>query len=235
MAQTVLVLLTTASAAVSDDPCSGHGSLNATTSLCDCQNPWPSAGESGWTGINCSVPIWGGKADGDELTAPCTGSGCAHLAPGSWACFALKFPWVKVPEPPEEEWHYLAVQLNRTNDDPKADPDLFGLFEGGSRGMVQPNFTTTLKGADFRETSSGLHPLVVKKIRKADFGLEKDYEGAYICVHAYSAGAPVDFSLRAFKSRCPGDFDPDSGTPLMCQVVLAAPACFGRLLASIMS
>lgn len=26
----------------------------------------------------------------------------------------------------------------------------FGLFQGGSRGILQPNFTTTIKGADFR-------------------------------------------------------------------------------------
>ncbi len=41
--------------------------------------------------------------------------------------------------------------------------------------MVQPN--TTAKGFDFQDTSSGLHPLVTKTVKKATFGADKDYEG----------------------------------------------------------
>lgn len=116
-AATLLALLAVnsavAAATLRDDPCWGHGTFNATTGFCDCDRPWPDAGQSGWTGRNCSVPVWGGAADGSELTAPCAASGCAHLAPGAWVCFALKFPWSRMPEPPGEEWHFLAVQLNR--------------------------------------------------------------------------------------------------------------------------
>lgn len=53
----------TASGPLGEEACSGHGSLNATTGLCDCQNPWPNAGESGWTGRNCSVAVWGGTGE----------------------------------------------------------------------------------------------------------------------------------------------------------------------------
>ena len=34
-------------------------------------------------------------------------------------------------------WNYLTVQLNRTSEDELGDPDLYGLFYGGSSGEVR--------------------------------------------------------------------------------------------------
>lgn len=33
-------------------------------------------------------------------------------------------------------WNYLTVELNRTNNDSRADPDLYGMFYGGTDGQV---------------------------------------------------------------------------------------------------
>ena len=34
-------------------------------------------------------------------------------------------------------WNYLTIQLNRTSEDELGDPDLYGLFYGGSSGEVR--------------------------------------------------------------------------------------------------
>lgn len=74
--------------------------------------------------------------------------------------------------------------------------------------LVQPN--TTAKGYDFSETSSAAHARVVKKVKRADFGEGRDYEGALLCVRAYGASAGTSFTLKATLDRCPASFDPDS-------------------------
>eukprot|EP00887_Chlorella_sp_A99_P006173 scaffold3.g6173.t1 len=101
-----------------------------------------------------------------------------------------------------------------TSADRLGDPDLFGLWQGGSRGIVNPHFTT--------KTSSGLHPSVTVRVARSGYGDGHDYEGAYLCVHAYSKGSPCTFMLEAHPSRCPGDYDA-AGKPLMCQMPLDSP------------
>ncbi len=48
-----------------------------------------------------------------------------------WACFAVKFLWNRTEDP----WNYLSVQLKRTSEE--GDPDLFGIWNGGSRGVSE--------------------------------------------------------------------------------------------------
>lgn len=68
--------------------CSGHGSL--VDGKCRCDGHWPAPGEQGWTGPQCSVPVFGGTADGRDLTAAC--GQCGSLAAGNWTCFAVGTP-----------------------------------------------------------------------------------------------------------------------------------------------
>ncbi|GAB4820407.1 hypothetical protein N2152v2_007453 [Parachlorella kessleri] len=150
------------------------------------------------------------------------------LVPKQWACFAVKFLWNRTDDP----WNYLSMQVARTSEE--GDPDLFGIWTGGARGMVQPN--TTSKGYDFQDTSSAIHPVVTKTVTKASFGADKDYEGkqegrmlklcpeevlakrwyerAYLCIRAYGQSA-TSFALRATLDRCPSSFEED-GTPVLC-------------------
>ena len=86
-------------------------------------------------------------------------------SPARAACSATSGP----------DWHHLALQLNRTSADPKGDPDLFGAWTGGSRGVFVPSVSG--KGFDFQDTSSSLHPTVLKRVDKSDFGADHDYEG----------------------------------------------------------
>lgn len=73
--------------------------------------------------------MFGGQADGADLTTSCSTSGCGHLEAGQWQCFALKFAWNRSDDP----WNYLTLQLRRTSEE--GDPDLFGIFFGGKRGV----------------------------------------------------------------------------------------------------
>lgn len=76
-----------------------------------------------------------------------------------------------------------------------------------------------------QETSSNLHSLVTKKVKKGDFSKssqeDPDYEGVYLCVRAYGS-SPAAFALRATATRCPSDFDA-SGNQLVCQTRADAP------------
>jgi hypothetical protein len=97
--------------------CSGHGSL--VDGECRCDNPWPQeGGQAGWTGPECSIPVFAGKADGADMAAAC--GDCANLQPGDWACFAVRAPWN------DSSFNYMTVLLNRTSTDERGDPDLFG-------------------------------------------------------------------------------------------------------------
>lgn len=209
------------SARLADERCGAHGKFNETSGVCDCDNPWPEIGQAGWTGHNCTIAVYGAAVDGQDMTAGCASGGCNSLQPDGWVCFYSKLSW-RLPEMPGQAWNFFTAHLNRTSADRLGDPDLFGLWQGGSRGIVNPHFTTSLKGADFRETSSGLHPSVTVRVARSGYGDGHDYEGAYLCVHAYSKGSPCTFMLEAHPSRCPGDYDA-AGKPLMCQTPLDSP------------
>lgn len=90
----LLALLVSAGLAAADNaPCSGHGEVDE-KGLCACDTPWPEAGAKGYTGSNCSVPVFGVAApDGRDLAAGCAADGCSSLESGQWVCFAAHFPW----------------------------------------------------------------------------------------------------------------------------------------------
>lgn len=87
----VLVLCCLVFSARADETCSGHGHLDASTGECFCDNPWPTDQERGWTGTTCSIPVYPGTHDGNDMTAGC--GGCSSLEAGSWVCFAVALPW----------------------------------------------------------------------------------------------------------------------------------------------
>ena len=62
-----------------------------------------------------------GAAEGQEVKGSLEGQ--------QWACFALKFPWAR----PDDPWNFLTVMVTKTSEG--GDPDLFGIFTGGSRGV----------------------------------------------------------------------------------------------------
>lgn len=91
-----LALVMSAHLAAADDaPCSGHGKPDEKSGLCACDTPWPEAGAKGYTGVNCSIPVFGAAApfDGGDLAAGCAADGCSSLESGQWVCFAAHFPW----------------------------------------------------------------------------------------------------------------------------------------------
>ena len=96
---------------------------------------------------------------------------------------------------------------------------LAGMWTGGSGGLAVPN--KTARGYDWQDTSSSSHATIVKMLKKADYGLEHDYEGAYTCVRAYGS-QPITFALHALLTPCPASFDA-AGAPLMCQSALGKP------------
>lgn len=112
-----------------------------------------------------------------------------------------------------DSWNHLAVRLARTSPDEKGDPDLFGLFSGGKRGLAVP--TRSSHGYDFQDTSAAQRAVVVKKVTKAAQGPEADYEGVLLCVRSYGA-VPVAFSLKAARNVCPVGFDAGDASPLIC-------------------
>lgn len=92
--QGVALLITiTLCTAVQD--CSGHGKL--VDGKCVCDDAWPGAKESGWTGPQCGLKVWGPPADGPlagtDFTSWCHEQGCHSLEPGAWACFATRAPF----------------------------------------------------------------------------------------------------------------------------------------------
>jgi hypothetical protein len=108
---------------------------------CACDNPWPGPNEHGYTGRNCTIPVYGGQPDGGDMTAWCAGdASCNSLVAGAWGCFAVHFPWKNASSQGGEEgdWNYFTVQLTRTS--AEGDPDLFGLWSGGTRGVSLEKF-----------------------------------------------------------------------------------------------
>lgn len=97
------LLLGTALCSATDPPqCSGHGTL--VDGKCRCDNPWPQeGGQGGWTGPECSIPVYRGKPDGADMAAAC--GDCASLQPGDWACFAVRAPWN------DSSFNYLTMLL----------------------------------------------------------------------------------------------------------------------------
>lgn len=150
------------------------------------------------------------------MAASCRASGCATLQPNAWVCFAVAAPFN------DSSWSFLTVLVNRTSTDEKGDPDLFGMWAGGGRGAV-PN--TTARGYDFQDTSSSLHPTIVKMVRKSDFATGADapaYDGAYLCVRSYGGSQPLEFALHATLTPCPASYD-GAGAPLQCSTRRDAP------------
>uniref|UniRef100_A0A1D1ZTQ2 EGF-like domain-containing protein n=1 Tax=Auxenochlorella protothecoides TaxID=3075 RepID=A0A1D1ZTQ2_AUXPR len=197
------------SIALAQDACSGHGRLTPSGG-CDCDNPWPAPESRGWTGKDCSIPVYGSPADSEDMTDWCRAADqCDQLEPQAWVCFAAQFPW----DAAGDSWNHLAVRLARTSPDEKGDPDLFGLFSGGKRGLAVP--TRSSHGYDFQDTSAAQRAVVVKKVTKAAQGPEADYEGVLLCVRSYGA-VPVAFSLKAARNVCPVGFDAGDASPLIC-------------------
>lgn len=63
--------------------------------------------------------VYGGKADGSELTAGCGGrQGCGALPPKGWVCFFLDTD----AGTDGAAWNYLTLELNRTSS--SGDPDI---------------------------------------------------------------------------------------------------------------
>jgi hypothetical protein len=81
---------------VADPDCSGHGHKDD-SGKCVCENEWPTSFEKpGWTGEDCSTPVFAAKADGDDATASCSAHGCSKLDQSQgreWACFAIPLTW----------------------------------------------------------------------------------------------------------------------------------------------
>lgn len=81
------------SIALAQDACSGHGRLTPSGG-CDCDNPWPAPESRGWTGKDCSIPVYGSPADSEDMTDWCRAADqCDQLEPQAWVCFAAQFPW----------------------------------------------------------------------------------------------------------------------------------------------
>lgn len=73
--------------------CSGHGRL-LPSGACECENPWPAPESRGWTGTDCSIPVFGSAMDGEDMTDWCRAAEkCDTLEPEGWACFATQFDW----------------------------------------------------------------------------------------------------------------------------------------------
>ena len=73
-----------------DDACGEHGHLDEAQQLCVCDNPWPNPTEKGWTGKKCDIPVFGGQADGQDMSSWCQGDKCNTLqACGAWVAIAL--------------------------------------------------------------------------------------------------------------------------------------------------
>ncbi|KAK9843435.1 hypothetical protein WJX81_002486 [Elliptochloris bilobata] len=157
--------------------------------------------------------IFGALANGEDMTHNCQDQHCNALQPSQWMCFAVPLEWNNATGTP---WQYLTVQLTRESEDLAGDPDLYGLFYGGTAGAGKAVDTATF-AYDFRETSSSTHRSVVKKVSRHAFdrpGQAMDYTGVFICVKAYGS-ANLTYSLRAVPTMCPADFTPQ-GDQLLC-------------------
>lgn len=114
-------------------------------------------------------------------------------------------------------WNHFTVLLQRTSDDERGDPDLFGLWtSGGAAKAPDPSG----HGFDFQDTSSASHPTILKSVKRPD-AQGSGWEGAYLCVRAYGA-APITFTLHATLTPCPASFDAATATPLQCQTAEGA-------------
>jgi hypothetical protein len=199
-----------------DKECNSHGRIED-TGHCNCQNPFPDPGDKGWVGINCTIPVFGAKIN-ESATSWCSHTAdCNSLAPGEWACFNYNsISWDR----PDNPWYYLTIFLQRTDEDDRSDPDLFGLFHDGPNATTSYIPSSSGTGYDFQDTSIGSHTTIVKKVSKLEFGPQaKDYnntQGAYICVRAYGDAPKTTFELKTEMSRCPSDFIISTGTPLIC-------------------
>ncbi|KAK9810844.1 hypothetical protein WJX73_001470 [Symbiochloris irregularis] len=203
--------------------CSGHGHLGAAGN-CVCDSPTPPPGQLGYGGTNCSIRVYGALLDGSDVTQGCQAQhNCSGLAPGEWMCFSFALDWRSSAEP----WNYLTVELNRTNNDSRSDPDLYGMWWGGSSGQDKKIVDSTYS-YDFHETSSNTRQRVVKQTRKSDFnggGQDLDYNGVWLCVKAYGGAwsRSLTYSLKARATQCPANFD-DQGGLMECSSALDAPA-----------
>ncbi|KAK9824143.1 hypothetical protein WJX72_008089 [[Myrmecia] bisecta] len=197
--------------------CSGHGQLGSDGTTCTCENSEPGKGQWGWTGKSCELRVFGVAADGSDVTQSCQDQACHSLAPDEWMCYSAPLTWKTT----SDQWNYLTVQLSRTSADDRGDPDIYGLFYGGTTGQGKVPEKRSY-GYDFRETSSSSHLQVVKSIKRDDFGADSDYTGVYLCIKAYGE-ANVSYSLRALTTQCPSDFTAE-GDARVCSALVNAPA-----------
>ena len=91
----LLVFVISITTLVGAEECSGHG-RKGDDEACVCDNSWPDAGSSGWTGEDCQVPVFG-SGDGGLNSASCASShSCDSLDEDAWACFTAttRYGWV---------------------------------------------------------------------------------------------------------------------------------------------
>mmetsp|Transcript_34827 Transcript_34827/g.98737 ORF Transcript_34827/g.98737 Transcript_34827/m.98737 type:complete len:795 (-) Transcript_34827:69-2453(-) len=194
------------------DICGAHGDLDSAKGTCTCHNPYPPPGERGWMGSVCDIEVFGAAGHGEDETVACRDQNCHKLEADDVKCFSMSAEWNSRLDP----WNFLTVQLNRTS--AEGDPDMYGVFWGGVSGQSRVVEKTALKAHrffDFQETSSSLHPLVTSVVNKAEeIGLQFDYSGVYLCIHAYGQ-LGTEFSLRASTTACPSRIS-QQGELLMC-------------------
>eukprot|EP00873_Tetraselmis_striata_P005958 jgi/Tetstr1/426222/TSEL_001616.t1 len=204
----------------SDGNCGSHGRSDPDNGgACVCDTPHPEPGQQGWTGTSCDIEVYGAAADGSDETAACAAQRCNLLPADSMRCWSFKTEWMSRFSP----WNFLTLQLDRTSEE--GDPDLYGMFWGGSSGegrTIDQDSAFFMAQFDFEETSSSSHPLVGMSVNKElDIGLHADYAGVYLCVHAYGQ-YDAEFSLRASTTLCPSSFSED-GELLTCSTRAGAP------------
>eukprot|EP00803_Ostreobium_quekettii_P007931 evm.model.scf_3717.1 EVM.evm.TU.scf_3717.1 scf_3717:5085-9130(-) len=107
--------------------CGGRGTIaDEDTRVCVCDDSFPEPGQSGWTGSECQIPVYGARLDGTDVTDGCHAQGCGQVEAHHMVCFALPIIWRDFNDP----WNFMTMQLNRTS--PHGDPDLYGAFTGGA-------------------------------------------------------------------------------------------------------
>lgn len=94
--------------AAGQEACSGHGKL-LPSGDCECENGRPAPESRGWAGRDCSIPMFGGSLDGEDMADWCRESDhCDKVDAGSWTCHYADFIWECVAQ---DELRNLREQL----------------------------------------------------------------------------------------------------------------------------
>ena len=203
-----------------------HGDPDPKNETCLCTNAQPKVGEQGWTGEDCSYPVWGVDLSPDKpLTDDCAANNsvgvgnCDKITRGEKKCFLAYTPWKPTRwEDPDDpgRWKFLAFFLDRTSE--HGDPDLYGMFTNDVNAR-RP--TKNHVNYDFRETSS-INAKSTLVVEKDSIGRDKDYNMTFICVDTWSS-TNATFSLLAYASECPANYD-QTGVLNVCSSPMNATA-----------